>query len=269
MAVGLTALHLVLSWRVNSSIDRLIVSSLYWGAMFSLVWRKRDILNLESGVFSTFFGLFLVALVLIKSISLFWFESAFLRVFPLIAALGLGLLASGIQGLKQYWRELMVVLLLCLPEGLLVPLLENQFKITTLTAKFAEFVLWCMRFEVSRQGDYIILPQGATLVLTSCTGTIPAFLLLKLAVLFILMFSVARSKQILLLIGAVFIAFVTSGMRAALMAALVSNQEAFSYWHGGPGSQIFSTTAILCLGLLCCYVRQLDESTPNGKLRSP
>jgi len=37
----------------------------------------------------------------------------------MIAALGLGLLASGVKGLKQYWRELIIVA--SMPTGKLIP----------------------------------------------------------------------------------------------------------------------------------------------------
>jgi len=50
---------------------------------------------------------------------------------------------------------------------------------------------------------------------------------------------------------AVFIAFVTSGILVALMAVVVSNQEAFKYWHGPQGNQIFATISILIYGLFC------------------
>lgn len=263
IAVGLTALHLLLTWRLTSDVDQLIINLLFWGSLLCLLWRKRNILNLESGILSSFFGLLLIALLFVKSISLFWFESSFLKIVPMIAALGLGLLASGIKGLKQYWRELIIALLLCLPESLFLQIIEELFKITTLTAKFAAFVLWYIGFQVSRQGANIILSNGSVLVETLCTGISTALLLLKLSVLFILMFPSDWSKKILVPIGAVFIAFVTSGIRVALMAVVVSNHEAFHYWHGGEGNQIFSTVSILIFGLLCRFLLQ-----PAGGQRS-
>jgi hypothetical protein len=39
------------------------------------------------------------------------------------------------------------------------------------------------------------------------------------------------------------------------MAVLVasSNQQAFEYWHGSEGNQIFSTISILVFGILCQF----------------
>lgn len=270
IAIGLCVLHLLLTWRVVGDVDRVIVCALFWGAVLCLLWRKQDDLNLESGIFSSFFGLLLMTLVLVKSFSLFWFESSFLKILPLMAAIGLGLLASGIKGLKQYWQELITVLLLCLPDGSsLVEILEELFKINVLTAKFAVFVLWYLGFQASGQGATVILPNGSVLVGTPCTGTSTALLLLKLTVIFILVFPINWSKKILVPIGAVFIAFINSGIRVALMAVVVSNHEAFNYWHGSEGNQIFSTISILLFGLLCHFAIEPDKlSTPASmKLR--
>jgi len=51
------------------------------------------------------------------------------------------------------------------------------------------------------------------------------------------------------LIAAVFIAFVTSGIRVALMAVVVSNQE-LNTGTARKGNQIFATISILIYGLL-------------------
>ena len=259
IAVGLSILHLGLSWRLSGDTDQLILNVIFWFGLLSLVWQKKDILYLESDVFSSFFGFILIALVLLKSISVFWFESYFIKLAPLFITLGLTLLASGIKGIKQYWRELMFVLILSIPEGLFIQLFEKTFNVTTLTAKFAVFILWYLGFQSSGQGVNVILPTGYVYVNDICTGISTALLLLKFSVLFIFMFPTDWLKKILVLLGAISIAFVTSGIRVALMAIFVSNQEAFNYWHGSQGNQIFTTTSILIFGLFCRFLLQLNE----------
>ena len=267
-AVGLSVLHLSLSWRLLGDTDQLILNVIFWGALLCVLWGKQDILNLESDTFSSFFGLLLIALVLLKSISLFWFEAYFLKVSPLLVALGLGLLASGVKGLKQYWRELLFVLLLCIPEGLFLQIVDKLFNVSVLTAKFAVFILWYLGFEASGQGINVVLPKGYVYVETACTGTSTALLLIKFSVLFILTFPTDWLKKILVLLGAVFIAFITSVIRVALMAVFVSNKEVFDYWHGSQGNQVFTTTSILIFGLLCRGLLQLHESaSPDVKLQ--
>lgn len=266
ITVGLTVLHLLLAWRMIGDVDRLILDILFWGAILCLVWQKRDSLDLKSDIFSSFFGLLLIALVFFKSTSLFWFETSALKVLPLISSLGLGLLASGTKGLKQYRRELIIVLVLCLPESLLIEVINEAFNVTTLTTKAAVFVLWYIGTTVSRQGDYIILPYGSAFVGAGCTGIKTTLLLLKLSVVFVLMFPTDWSKKILLPIEAIFIAFAVSVIRVALMATTVSHQETFDYWHGPAGNQIFSTIAILIFGLLCRLFLPRDASQGQDSL---
>ena len=182
-AVGLSVLHLSLSWRMLSDVDQLILNVIFWGALLCVLWRKQDLLNLESDIFSSFFGLLLIGLVLIKSISLFWFEAYFLKLSPLLLALGLSLLASGIKGLKQYWRELLFVLLLCIPEGLFLQIFDKLFHVSVLTAKFAVFVLWYLGFKVAGQGINIFLPNGRVFVETACTGISTLLLLSKFSII--------------------------------------------------------------------------------------
>lgn len=261
IAVGLTACHLVLIWRVSNNIDQLIISIIFWGAILCQVWRKQDSLNLESDIFSSFLGILLIALIFFKSISLFWFESSFLRVFPFIATLSLGLLASGIRGLKQYWQELAIVLLLCLPASLLTPTVDRLFHVSQLTTAFAVFILWYVGFDVTRLDTTIILPNGAATVSPACTGISTLLLLLKLAVIYILIFPINRRQKIFLFLGAIFISFVTSELRVALIATAVGDRAAFDYWHGTQGNQIFSTVSILLFSLLCRCLLSFKESS--------
>jgi len=61
-AVGLSALHLSLTWRLDGEIDPLIIV-LY--LILCLLWRKQDKINLE--IFFPAFGTLLIALVLVKA----------------------------------------------------------------------------------------------------------------------------------------------------------------------------------------------------------
>ena len=266
IAVGLTLLQLGLTWKRGGDFDRLIVNSLFAYTLLSLLWKKKDNLNLESGIFSSVCGLLLIALVLVKSISLFWFEYSFARIIPLILAIGFGLLASGIKGLKQYWRELIIVVALMLPEDILPAILEQVLKVSELTAQFAVFVLWYTGFPAYRQGVNVILTHGAVAVEHPCTGLVPALLLLKLSVLFIFMFPIDKNKKILVPIAAVLIAFITSGFRVALMALVVSDHDAFAYWHGSEGNQIFSTIAMFVFVLFCKFLLQQAKTASQDSL---
>ena len=99
---------------INGAIQPLAISLIFFSAVAILLWRKRDTITLNSDLFSSLLGTLLIAIALLKICSLTG-VSRTLNILPLIAALGLALLASGIKGLKQYWQELTLLLALTLP----------------------------------------------------------------------------------------------------------------------------------------------------------
>ncbi|MBD0361998.1 MAG: cyanoexosortase A [Coleofasciculus sp. C3-bin4] len=250
IAAGLIILHLHLTWR-SGDTGLLSTSFLFWVAVSSLLWKKRETLNLESELFSSFFGISLITLVLIKGMHLSSHDS-FLCISPFISALGLGLVASGVKGLKQYWQELLLLGFLAIAQGWLFLFID----ISILTAQFAAFVLWLLGFEVTRQGVLVSLPAGAIEVYSGCSGLSVIFQLLGFALFFLMIFPTTSVKKILVLVVAVLVGFIVNGVRVALMAVLValSQQEAFEYWHQGDGSLIFSMIGVLLFGLFCHFL---------------
>ncbi|KAB8319888.1 cyanoexosortase A [Tolypothrix campylonemoides VB511288] len=250
IAAGYIAIHLTLIWKADNS-SLLGTSFLCWMAIFSLIWEKRHSLNLESGIFSSFFGLSLIALLLVKSISLTSL-GGFLYLSPAIFAFGLALMASGFKGLKQYRGELLVLSSISLPKVLPLSLID----ISLLTAKFASLILWYTGFEVARNGVIIRLPTGSVEVYPGCSGLELIFQMLTLALLFLLMFPQKGKQKIIVPIIAVTLGFLVNSVRVALMAVLVAQRQmkAFDYWHEGDGSLIFSLIAVLLFGLLCWFL---------------
>ncbi|MBW4633264.1 MAG: cyanoexosortase A [Iphinoe sp. HA4291-MV1] len=261
LAIGasLIAIHLVLLWKANNS-SLLGMTFLFWAALSSLIWEKRHSFNLESGIFSSFFGLSLIALLLIKSISLTSF-GVFLYFYPVIFAIGLALVASGFKGLKQYKGELFILFFLSVPK--LLP--SSLIDISLLTAKFATLILWYTGFEVTRKGTLIYLPAGSVEVYHGCSGMELIFQLLGLALLFLLMFPQTWKQKILISFVAATLAFIVNGLRVALMAVLVAQGQmgVFDYWHDGDGSLVFSLIAVLLFGLFCWF--SLGQSELRNK----
>ncbi|MEB3336721.1 MAG: cyanoexosortase A [Leptolyngbyaceae bacterium] len=259
--VSLISLHLSLTWSLTKDADRLSISVLVWAAVIYLLWNKRSHLNVQSEAISSFFGLLLTALVLVKSVSVFWFESDFLRILPLVAALGVGLLASGIRGLKQYGQEFLIISLLAIPDGLLLGPIEKIFQVSLITAKFSGLILWYLGFEISRQGVVLILPTGAVEVNPGCNGLNTMFLLFRLSIIFLIMFPFNSFKRFFLPLIAVLLAFMINSVRVGLLALLVSysNLEAFEYWHLGTGSQIFAMIAVIAFAWVCSLLGEQEE----------
>lgn len=256
LAGGLIAVHLSLSWRISEDFNQLSISFLCWGVVLSLLWEKRHTLSLESDIFSGLLGLLLIAFVVFRS----WFVvslDSLVEFSPLIAGLGLAMLASGVKGLRQYWQELIIIIALTVPEGFLI----ERIDISLLTAKVSTIILSHLGLEVSRQGVNIILPKGAVEVYSGCSGMEGIVRLLRITVVFLVMFPTNLLKLILVPIVAIVLAFVVNAVRVALMAVLVaySSKEAFDYWHLGTGSQIFFLITVLLFGLFCYFAILKDD----------
>jgi len=259
VAAGLIVIHLTLTWRTNS-FNLLSNSVLFWLAVSSLVWKKRNFISLESGVFSSCLGASLIASVLVKSMYLT--GGYFLHLSPFISALGLALLASGFKELKQYWQELITLFFI----GGSYVLLPSLFDPSLLTAKLATFILWYSGFEVSRSGININLLTGGLEVYSSCSGMESITYLLGIAVLFLVIFPISRVERIFVLIVAVSVALIVNGLRVALMTVLAasSKAEAFEYWYEGDGSLIFSLLTVLLFVCFCLFLLQEAEAKPRN-----
>ncbi|HAX74381.1 MAG TPA: cyanoexosortase A [Cyanobacteria bacterium UBA11372] len=254
LAGGLIALHLHSSWEAK--LTNLVVTSiLFFGAIIFKLKQKRSTLNLESNWFSKIIGVTLVAFV--------FFSQAFLpnndfliRLLPFISGLGLALIASGIKGLNQYWQELMLLLVLGVPLELLIEPVNQIFHITKLLAKISTFILWYIGFQVTRQGDLIILPEKATWVGPNCSGVLTMLWMLQLAILFLTTYPTNWRKKILFPVVAVLIVMGVNGIRIAIMALLAAyNYPAFEYWHSD-NAQIFSTIPLLIFWWFCQSLRE-------------
>lgn len=252
----LIAIHLGIAWKGDYS--NLFGSSIvFLAAISSLIWDRRHSLHLESGIIASICGSLLIALVFL--ISLFVTNSGLvLYVFPLIAAFGLALLASGFKGLKQYWVELFA--LFCLAASkVLTPYITD---ISPITAKFTALLLWCTGFKFEMSGQKILTETGGIDVYPGCSGMESIIQMLGLALIFMIMFSLNNKQKIFATIVAASLAFIVNAVRVALMAVIVSNgdQKAFVYWHEGDGSATFSIATVILFGLFCWLLLYFDSA---------
>lgn len=249
LAAGLVAIHFTLVLQTNLRTYQ-GTSLVFWAAIASLLWDRRNTLIFKSNLLASLVGLLLLAILLL-GVNQMPVSIPFLRVMPPLALVSVGLLASGFQGLRQYQRELLVLVLMVLPSS---PL-ETVLDIAPLTAQVATAMVWLMGFEVTRQGTQILLPQGGVLVDSGCAGIQSIFLVLQFAGLALILFPTHRNQKIWLPILAVVIAFAVNSARVTMLALLSSPHQkaAFEYWHGGAGSPLFSTIAVAIFGAICYF----------------
>lgn len=265
---GLTAVYASLYLRLDGNLSQLTIGLLGLGAVFSLLADKRQTLKLESDIFSSLLGILIIAFVLVRSNYIDAVDS-FVELTPFIAFLGVALLASGIKGLRQYWLELLIIFAFSLPVGYIT----HRLDISIITAKFSFALLSYLGFPVVREGVNIIMPTGAVEVYPGCSGMESISQLMKLAILFLVMFPTkSLSKKIIVPLVAIAIAFLVNSVRVALMAFLVakSNPIAFEYWHTGTGSEIFFLICTLLFGGFCyLIIKQDDDRLSNEQMELP
>lgn len=266
IAVSLLTIHLGLTWKTGD-VKTLSISVIFWGAIVSQIWERKETYTLDSTLFSSIFGTVILTLALFKT-SQIAYGGPFLQALPLIFALGLALVASGIQRLGQYWQELLAFSILALPgERFLSTLLEKIMtvltgeQLTTLTAKFSAVVLKIFQFDVSLDDVFLILPKSVVKVYEGCSGGSSIDFLLRLGLLFIIMFPTQRMGKIITPIMAILVGFFVNGVRVVIMAYLANtgDDKAFDYWHVGDGSQIFGAIAVLLFGGVCYLLIDKDR----------
>lgn len=268
LAIGLIliGIQLILTGFADE-IDHIGMTLLFWAAVWMLLSEKKEQLNLASNPLS----------ISLAIIGIFWLLSNvnlpieqgnhFVRIAPLITGLTLGLLASGLHGLKQYRQELVILFFLGIPRVLSSLL----FDVSPITAKFSTLLLWYAGFDVVNEGVFVILPTGSVKVYDGCSGIESMSYLLGLSIIFLILMPVRRFWRATLPLIAIWIGFFINSIRVSLMAYLVANstQDAFDYWHEGDGSKIFAIAAVCVLGVVCFLIAQQSKAprkSPNQQL---
>lgn len=255
LLVGLYTIYMTLAWRVEN-VSHVAISLLFGLAVFSLLQDKRHQINFGSSLPANLAGAILVLGVLWYSAT----QSAdiFLRLLPISSGIGVGLLASGFRGLKQYRQELTVLFFLGVPSVIAALWLD----ISPITAVVSRLMLLYSGFEVAGQGIHVILPTGSIKVVYDCSGIDQMNYLLGLSVLALVMFPLQGwFKQILVPLVGLMLGFLANAIRVALMAIFsASNKTAFDLWHTGEGSYVFAFLAVLLLGVFYRWLLKKEES---------
>lgn len=235
---------------------------LFWCAAFYIAWQKKDQLDLQSNLLSTVVGLILITWLIFRGAVSEFDSDVITRIYPLISIAGICFLTTKTTKIFQHWREILIVAMTGIPWELIFAMTPVVSKVSILDAKIARLMLWYVGFDVQRTGDLVILPKGAIKVASSCSSFDLLGLLWQSAIVLCLCFTIANNKKIILFSCSTLIAFVVNGIRLCLMAVLVANQsnEAFLYWHGDEGAEIFTTAAILLLaGVYWWWIKDQDE----------
>lgn len=230
---------------------------MFWYAAFYLTWRDRNKYSFDSNLFSTTIGFFLIFWILLRTIFLSnSYSDVLTRIYPLVSVLGVFLLSTKITKINQYWREITIVSFTGIPFEHIFNWLDPTSSVAVLDAKVSRLILWYLGFNVTQTDNLVFLPTGSIKIAGTCSSFGLLWLLWQFWLVVYLCFDLKKSQKILLGAWATIIALVVNGIRLCLLALLVANnqQEAFEYWHGSSGAEIFTTTAILLFALVYWFL---------------
>lgn len=256
---SLIAINVTLVVRLAEDVDEIAIQILTWSVAIFLAMRDRRQYKFSTNPTAIATGSLLVIWVLIKSLLTRRTTDILFILTPLMGTVGIALIASGWQGIKQYWRPILLAATLGIPITFLFAAIEKVVPVNVFTAQFANAVLWYGGAKVSQNGITIISQFGAVEVARGCAGLPPILMLLRITLMFVLVFPVRQIHMWIMFFAAAAIAFIINSMRVALLVVISADNSAFKYWHDGDGSQIFSVIAVSLLLWLCNWLSQDDD----------
>lgn len=264
-AIGIAAIHIGLVWFVDDT-NLLFSSLIFWPAAFLSVGKRPPLGDLSANLPTKVAGIGLIGFAIAKAFTSIGIDLStvsqvdFLYLYPFLTGLGLFLLMGRAAAWQQAWKPLVLLFFLGVPELILFATTNPA----GLTARFADVLLWYVGYDVVREGVWLHLPGGSVEVIQSCSGLRAMTRLLSMAVLSLL--CLPRRWPLAQILGlpllAVAIAFISNGLRVALLAILKAGDydSAFHSLHGGSTSQLFSIASI---ALYMAVVWQLVQKPPK------
>ncbi len=173
-----------------------------------------------------------------------------LRIYPVLAALGWVLACYGFRGLRRYWQIPFMYLFLGMPWLVLRIFIDMAMT----TALVVALILDAIGFNsYLREPVFVGVPGGEVNVNIGCSGMEAMTYLLGLSVLALIVFKPPSWLWYFLVPPiAITMAFLINAIRVTSLALLNANQrpDLFDSFHVGLGSQLFSgsTVGLFCLG---------------------
>jgi len=242
LAVAAAALQLgfALQWNLADHAGALLIG---WSAALCLLYVRFRGAEFTSGTIERFAG---AALVLSACGSAILGRQAYRpvdRLLPLVAGLGIALMASGWRRLTSYGRE---GALLALPVLDPLPAVVVRLVLPLRpTAAVAEALLHAVRFPVEREGTLLRVADTTVEVQDACSGLGSIAQLLALAVLTMCLFRTTTLQKALLVASAIVVGFAVNATRVAFLVIVATRgAAAWDFWERpGPGSNLFPLVA--------------------------
>lgn len=265
--VTLAALQLLLYWRYIHSLRHVLFQAVFVIGLFWRVYQKQHRVDPGKDLLGNLLGIALILLLLFRAKYIFLVEASvfwyFLAWFTLI---GYVLLIAGLSGVNRFRREILLYFLITLLP-LILRFISNQlqiFPITVFSAKLTSFLLWYIGFDSITQGQIVYVNGGAIDIHYGCTAIPLLIRLLSLALLTVLVFPEFCPQRSLTFILPFIISLVLSIIRLAIMVLVVKDAEAFDFWHGLEGGNLFTTLAmVMFFGIILLTAPPQNASIAN------
>lgn len=176
----------------------------------------------------------------------------------------------GPNALKKYWRELLLLFILGIPDrALMTPLVQpilwlfDMPSLSHATASIATIVTgWITGWDDLKViGTHIHAPNVISNVYQPCDGGRIMDFMIRLTIMLIVAFPVKRYKWPVILFVSMIVGWLVNVGRVTAMVLIANTGDmtAFEYWHTGEGSKIFNLIAII----LFCAVGYFQITPAN------
>lgn len=259
LLAGLTAVYFTLIWQADDT-GHLAISGLFYFCVGTLLWEKRAHLSFKLHWPSCGLGLFLIGWMLTNSSCST--NEYVVRLFPVVSGVGVALIASGWQQLKQYSQILLLLFFLSVPSVLAYYWVD----IAPLTAKVSELMLWYAGFDVRLQGIILAIHGRQPIkVIYDCSGIDTVLYMLGLSIACLVMFPISGFKRFVFPCIAIAVGFFLNSIRVAMLAVMLgSDQAAFDKWHTGTGSYTFALIGVIILGAIYWVLLSHNPGADGG-----
>jgi cyanoexosortase A len=277
-AIFVATCHLVLSGRLDAD-DYWVTLTAAWLAALYLAWQRRaETLSILASarvapVWAIAGGAPVVAtIVALAAVPEY---RAWDRILPLVAAGGLLIAGFGLRGLpaglRHYRREITVLALPMVnpPLNALRELVVSP--LMTWTAWTATAIHHVIGTPASVDGTRITALNATVDVYPPCSGALGITRLWVLAALVIALFPTTLRQKVSLFFSAILVGFFLNAVRVAFLVsvAMRGDDDKFTWWHIGPGSNVFSIASTAAAGLLFWLTLREWRADPKPMTTEP
>ena len=181
-----------------------------------------------------------------------------IRTAPFLLLFAAFISRAGMNRVLEYWRPLLLLFILALPDGsLLQPVIYPFLKLfgwdqlAYATATFTTAMTSIIGIPATLQNLDINMPNAIVTVSSGCDGARILDFMVRLSIILVITFSVPRIRWLPSLLVGLAIAFFINGLRITLLTYLANAGEfvAFDFWHIGSGAKVFylSTIILFCV----------------------